>query len=64
MPRGHVHGASDKEGAYPAKDPVTLGDLSATLFELLGIPAHATMRDPLNRPYPISDGRPISELIG
>ncbi len=63
MPRGHVHGASDKQGAYPAKDPVTLGDLSATMFELLGIPAETHMHDPLNRPYPITDGRPIAELI-
>ena len=63
MPRGHVYGASDKQGAFPAKDPVTLGDLSATMFELLGIPAETHMHDPLNRPYPITDGRPIAELI-
>ncbi len=63
MPRGHVYGASDKQGAYPAKDPVTPGDLSATMFELLGIPADTEMRDALNRPLPIADGRPIAELI-
>lgn len=63
MPRGHVYGASDKQGAYPAKDPVTPGDLSATMFELLGIPADTEMRDALNRPLPIADGRPITELI-
>jgi Protein of unknown function (DUF1501) len=64
MPRGHVYGASDKQGAYPAKDPVTLGDLSATMFELLGIPSDTEMRDTLNRPFPIADGRPIAELMG
>ncbi len=63
MPRGHVYGASDKQGAYPAKDPVTLGDLSATMFELLGISADTEMRDSLNRPFSIADGRPIAELI-
>ncbi len=63
MPRGHVYGASDKQGAFPAKDPVTLGDLSATMFELLGIPSETEMRDTLNRPLPIADGRPIAELI-
>ena len=63
MPRGHVYGASDKQGAFPAKDPVTLGDLSATMFELLGIPSETEMRDALNRPLPIADGRPIAELI-
>ncbi len=63
MPRGHVYGASDKQGAYPTKDPVTPGDLSATMFELLGIPSDTEMRDALNRPLPIADGRPIAELI-
>ena len=28
--RGFVHGASDKSGAYPAKDPVRPDDLAAT----------------------------------
>ena len=30
--RGHVFGASDKNGAYPATDPVRPEDLSATMF--------------------------------
>ncbi len=64
MPRGHLYGASDKQGAYPARDPVTPGDLAATMFELLGIPSDTEMRDSLNRPFPIADGKPIAELLG
>lgn len=64
MPRGHLHGASDKQGAYPAKDPVTLADLSATMFELLGIPPESEMRNSLNRQFAITSGQPIAGLIG
>ena len=64
LPRGHIHGASDPQGAYPAKDPVTLADLSATMFELLGIPSESEMRNHLNRPFAITSGQPISGLIG
>ena len=34
---GQVYGSSDRDGAYPARDAVTAGDLTATLFHLLGI---------------------------
>ncbi len=64
MPRGHIHGASDKQGAYPAKDPVTLVDLSATMFELLGIPSESEMRNHLNRQFAITSEQPISGLVG
>ena len=61
--RGHVHGASDRLGAYPARDPVRPEDLSATLFHLLGVDPHAEVRDPLNRPLPISAGSVISGVL-
>ena len=38
--RGYVYGASDKNGAYPARDPVRPDDLAATMFHLLGIDPH------------------------
>ena len=34
---GLTYGASDKMGAYPASDPVTPGDLAATLFWAFGL---------------------------
>jgi uncharacterized protein (DUF1501 family) len=61
--RGHVHGASDRMGAFPARDPVRPEDLSATLFHLLGIDPHTEVRDPLNRPLPISTGSVISGVL-
>ncbi len=61
--RGYVHGASDRFGAYPARDPVRPEDLSATLFHLLGIDPHTEVRDPLNRPLPISTGSVISGIL-
>jgi hypothetical protein len=61
--RGHVHGSSDKIGAYPASDPVRPEDLSATMFHLLGIDPKSEVRDALNRPLPISTGEVISGVL-
>lgn len=61
--KGHVHGASDKIGAYPANDPCKPEDLSATMFQLLGIPSRTEVRDPLDRPLPISPGKPIDGVM-
>jgi hypothetical protein len=60
---GVVHGASDKIGAYPALDPVTPGDLAATLFWRFGLNLDATVRDIINRPYRIADGEPLQKLF-
>jgi hypothetical protein len=60
---GFVHGASDKNGAYPASDPVRPEDLSATLFHLLGIDPHTEVNDALNRPLPISTGQVIADVL-
>ncbi len=61
--RGHVHGASDKFGAYPAHDPVRPEDLSATMFHLLGIDPAAEVHDALNRPLPASTGKVIDGVL-
>ncbi|WP_010585356.1 DUF1501 domain-containing protein [Schlesneria paludicola] len=61
--RGHVHGASDKHGAYPDRDPVPLEDLMATVFELIGINPQTEVHDKLNRPLPISTGRPVTGIM-
>jgi hypothetical protein len=57
--RGFVHGQSDKNGAYPDRDPVSLGDLAATLFAALGIDPNTELRDKLNRPLPAATGKPV-----
>jgi hypothetical protein len=61
--RGHVHGASDRLGAFPARDPVRPEDLSATLFQLLGLDPHQEVRDALNRPLPISTGTVMTGVL-
>ena len=61
--RGHVHGASDRLGAYPGTDPVRPEDLSATMFHLLGLDPHAEVRDALNRPLAISPGSVIHGVL-
>ncbi|MFM9960233.1 MAG: DUF1501 domain-containing protein [Planctomycetaceae bacterium] len=60
---GQVIGASDKNGAYPATAPFTGGDLTATLFHLLGIDPNGFFLDNLNRPHPITKGEPIAAML-
>ncbi|HLU50122.1 MAG TPA: DUF1501 domain-containing protein, partial [Planctomycetota bacterium] len=62
--RGYVHGQSDREGAYPLLDPVSPGDLAATMYHLLGIDPTTEIRDAQDRPFPIADGKPIFDVIG
>jgi hypothetical protein len=60
---GHVHGVSDRVGAYPSRDPVRPEDLSATMFHLLGVDSHAEVRDALNRPLPLSTGSVLDGIL-
>ncbi len=57
--RGFVYGESDKQAAYPERDGVRLDDLAATIFEALGVDTHAEVYDRLNRPRPITAGKPV-----
>jgi hypothetical protein len=61
--RGFVHGASDKNGAYPARDPVRPDDLAATMFYLLGIDPHTEVAGFGGRPVAITDGNPVMNVI-
>jgi hypothetical protein len=61
--RGYVYGASDKQGAYPAENPVRPDDIAATIYYLLGIDPHTEMRTATDRPVFISDGQPITDII-
>ncbi|HEX8912264.1 MAG TPA: DUF1501 domain-containing protein [Humisphaera sp.] len=57
--RGYVHGASDKNGMYPADAPVRPDDLAATMYHLLGIDPSTEVRDLGNRPIHITEGKPV-----
>jgi hypothetical protein len=61
---GQVIGASDKNGAYPTTDPVRGGDLTATIFHLLGIDPGGIFHDRTNRPHPLTKGEPIAAALG
>jgi hypothetical protein len=61
--RGVVYGTSDKLGAYPAADPVTPGDLAATLFWRFGLDPATEVRDLNGRPYRLADGEPLRRLF-
>jgi uncharacterized protein (DUF1501 family) len=60
---GAVYGASDRLGAYPARDPVTPGDLAATIFWRLGIDPAVEVHDQTGRPHRLAAGEPLRSLF-
>jgi hypothetical protein len=65
MPAGAIYGASDREAAYPALDPVAPQDIAATIYRALGVDPDATIHDPRqDRPHALSTGTPIRALVG
>lgn len=63
-PGGAVYGSSDRIGGYPSADPVTPGDLAATLFWRFGLDPKTEMRDLTGRPYRLAEGEPLRKLFG
>ena len=61
---GQVFGASDRNGAFPAADPIRPHDLTATIYHLLGIPHHGVFHDRANRPLLLTKGDPLYRLLG
>ena len=61
---GQVYGSSDRDGGYPATDPVDAGHLAATVFHLVGINTQATFQDRQGRSLPISEAEPLYKLLG
>ena len=61
---GAVYGSSDSIGAYPETNPVTPGDLAATLFTRFGIDPKSEIHDITGRPFRLADGRALVELFG
>ncbi len=61
---GAVYGTSDKLGAFPSRDPVTPGDLAATIYSRFGIDPATEIRDQTSRPYTLSTGEPLAKLFG
>jgi hypothetical protein len=61
---GQVVGQSDKTAARPATLPITPADFTATIYHCLGINPHTETHDQGNRPFVLSKGTPIRELVG
>jgi hypothetical protein len=60
---GAAFGSSDNIGAYPKSDPVTPGDLTATLFWRFGINHRQEIYDGFGRPHRLAEGDPIKGLF-
>jgi hypothetical protein len=60
---GAVYGASDRHAAYPQSHPVSPGDLTATMFDALGIDPAGHYTDLADRPYRVATGEPIHTLF-
>ena len=58
-----VYGASDRVGAYPAADPVTPGDLAATVLWRFGVDPTAEVQDQTGRPFKLSEDMPLHRLF-
>lgn len=63
IPGGTVFGKSDSIAAAPEESPVTPADFSATIYHLLGLDPRMEIHDQLQRPFPISEGRILREVI-
>jgi hypothetical protein len=61
---GQVIGATSKDGTDIQDNPVTVGDLFATLYKGIGIDPALQIRDTIGRPHPISgeNGKPVAAL--
>lgn len=60
LPHGRVIGATDAEGGEIKQQPVTPGDLAATVYQHMGIPLDATYPDTNGRPRMIVEGNGCS----
>lgn len=61
---GAIYGASDRIGAYPASDPVTPGDLAATIFWRFGLDPATELPDRSGQPHRLATGEPLRRLFG
>lgn len=60
---GVVHGESDEIGAFPKSGLVRPEDITATIFHCLGLAPETELHDPQGRPFPISRGRVLHEIL-
>ncbi|WP_232056317.1 DUF1501 domain-containing protein [Tuwongella immobilis] len=61
---GAVYGASDAMGGEPVEHPVSPADITATIYEALGIAPDMPVLDRLGRELALTEGRPLVNLFG
>jgi hypothetical protein len=57
---GTTFGSSDSSGAYPVTNPVTPGDLAATIFWRFGVDHAQEIHDAFGRPFRLASARAAS----
>jgi hypothetical protein len=60
---GMVYGRSDRHAAFPAENPVSPADFTATIYHALGIAPTATIQDREGRALVLTDGTPVTALF-
>ena len=60
---GHVLGATDPDGKDKPTDPVTVGDLHATILTAVGIDPKKVNQTPIGRTVRFSEGTPVAALL-
>jgi hypothetical protein len=60
---GRIIGRSDRFAAYPASEPITPADLSASILQALGVDPKQEVRDALGRTVPLSSGEVKAALF-
>jgi arylsulfatase A-like enzyme len=60
---GHAVGRTDAHAAEVTDEPVSPGDVVATLLALIGLDPAGELRDRHDRPFTACDGRPIERLL-
>jgi hypothetical protein len=62
---GLLYGQSDRDAAYPLEHPVSPEDLSATIFDAMGIDPHQPLLDKQGQPVPLAQGgHVLNQLFG
>ena len=61
---GIIHGESDAHAAFPVSGMVSPADVTATIFHCLGYSPETLLHDQTGRPFPLSQGQVIREIVG
>ena len=61
---GTVVGETDLDGKDKPKDPVTVGDLYATVLTAVGINPRKLSQTPIGRTVRFAEGKPVEALLG